>query len=54
MRKDLEDLHKLLGEVCGEICLALTLYKVTGGKATIRKWLGLTKKAVDILEKLAA
>jgi hypothetical protein len=54
MRKDLEDLHKILGEVCGEICMALVLCRVTGGKSSVRKWLDLTRRAVDLLEKMAA
>lgn len=52
MRKELEDLHKILGTVCGEICMALTLYRVTGGKTTIRKWLTLVRKAEEILAQM--
>lgn len=52
MQKDLETVHKLLGEVCGSICMALTLRRVTGGKLTIRHWLATARRAVEILEKI--
>lgn len=54
MRNELEQLHKILGQICGEICISLTIYRVSGGKATIRKWLELTRQAEAVLEKLAA
>jgi hypothetical protein len=53
MQKELEELHKLLGRVCGEIVMSLTLRKVTGGKYTLRKWLDLLREAAQKLEKLA-
>lgn len=53
MQKDLEELHRLLGRICGEIAIALSLHRVTGGKFTLRKWRDLLREAEEKLEKLA-
>ena len=53
MQKELEELHRLLGRLCGEIAITLSLHRITGGKYTLRKWLDLLREAEKKLEKLA-
>lgn len=52
MRNELERLHKVLGAVCGEIVIALTIFKLTGGRATLQKWLKSLAEAQSIIEKM--
>jgi len=52
VEKKLELLHKLLGEVAGEICLCLTLKKLKGGRAAIDKWKEKLAQALKALDEL--
>ena len=52
MKAELERLHKILGSVCGQICIALTIRRVAGGEMTIRHWTQLTRQALEILERM--
>lgn len=52
MHKNLEQLHKLLGSVCGEICISLVIFRVTGGKRTLERWLRLVREAESVLSAM--
>lgn len=52
MKDDLEKLHRILGAVCGQICIALTIRRVAGGELTLRHWTQLTRQALEILERM--
>ncbi len=52
MKEALEQIHRTLGAVCGEVCMALTLGRVPGGRSTIKRWKRLTASALDMLENL--
>jgi len=52
MKETLEQIHKTLGAVCGEVCMALTLGRIPGGRSSIRRWKRLTAAALDMLENL--
>ena len=52
MQSDLEKVHKLLGEVCGGICIALTIWRITGGRSAVKRWRNLTREALEILDNM--
>lgn len=47
----LEKLHKDIGQVAGEICMSLTLYRIVGGKTAVSRWIYVLRKAADELEE---
>jgi len=51
MQSELERLHKTVSRVAGDICIALTIHRISGGKATIRRWIAELKLAIEALEK---
>ena len=51
MQNELEKLHRIIGRVAGDICIALTIHKISGGKVTIRRWIAELKSAIEMLEK---
>ena len=54
-RQFLEDLHKDIGRVTGEVCIAITITKISGGKRTLARWSeNLRRAADDIDEQLKA
>jgi hypothetical protein len=52
MQSQLEALHKIIGAVCGEICMSLTLHRVSGGRATLTRWASELRRAAELIEKL--
>jgi hypothetical protein len=52
MQNELEFLHKIIGAVCGEICMSLTLHRILGGKIALRRWASELRRAADMIEKL--
>jgi hypothetical protein len=53
MQPELENLHRILGAVVGDICMALVLHRVTNGRAAIRGWLASVREAEKILARLS-
>lgn len=43
--------HKQIGEVAGEIAIALVQRRVTGGRSTMMRWSAQLKRAVTTLDE---
>ena len=46
----LSNIHKIIGQVGGEIAISLAKRRVEGGKTTLNRWIELLRKAADMLE----
>jgi len=53
MQQKLDELHKELSAICGEICWALTLRRIVGGKTAIKRWARVLKTCADICDTLS-
>lgn len=47
----LEGLHKTIGAVAGEICIALTIFKIPGGIRALERWAENLRTAADEIEE---
>jgi hypothetical protein len=47
----LERVHREAGAVLGEICIALTLHRVTGGRGALRRWAAVLRAMADLLDE---
>lgn len=51
MEELLNNIHKILGQVGGEIAISIVRRRVEGGKTTLQKWMKLLRKAADMIEQ---
>ena len=52
MKAELEALHKLVGGVAGEICMALTRRRVNGGPNAMREWARRLRQAANAVDRM--
>ena len=50
MEKFLENIHKIVGGVAGEVCIAIVIKRVSGGRTTLRRWVSELRRAADLLD----
>jgi hypothetical protein len=53
MRQELSDIHRFVSIPCGEICLSIELWRVLGGRRSLKRWARVFREAADRLDKLA-